>query len=130
MPSTSSRPKMPWPRTLSSFGCSRVCRYRKPPRHSVSLAQPPFADGVMLERGCELSWGMAPEHIRPAIFLEFCGTASPPISHCKVSLLRTKRSFAMAIDPAKVRSIFIQAIECHSPEEWNGYLEMACGGDL
>jgi WD40 repeat protein/serine/threonine protein kinase len=36
----------------------------------------------------------------------------------------------MAIDPAKVRSIFIQAIECHSPEEWNGYLEIACGGDL
>jgi WD40 repeat protein/serine/threonine protein kinase len=36
----------------------------------------------------------------------------------------------MAIDPAKVRSIFIQAIECHSPEERNGYLEMACGGDV
>jgi hypothetical protein len=36
----------------------------------------------------------------------------------------------MAIDPAKVRSIFIQAIEGHSPEEWNGYLEVACGGDL
>jgi WD40 repeat protein/serine/threonine protein kinase len=41
-----------------------------------------------------------------------------------------KRSFAMAIDPAKVRSIFIQAIEGHSPEEWDGYLESACGGDL
>jgi hypothetical protein len=62
---------------------------------------------------------MAPENSLPAIFLEFCGTASLPISHCKVSLLLIKRSFAMAIDPAQARSIFIQAIEGHSPEEWN-----------
>src|SRR5438105_608090 len=36
----------------------------------------------------------------------------------------------MAIDPAKARSIFLQAIENHSPKEWNAYLEIACDGDI
>jgi hypothetical protein len=36
----------------------------------------------------------------------------------------------MAVDPAKARSIFLQAIECHSPGEWNAFLEAACDGDL
>ena len=36
----------------------------------------------------------------------------------------------MPVDPGKARSIFLQAIENHSPQEWHAYLEVACGGDL
>jgi serine/threonine protein kinase/tetratricopeptide (TPR) repeat protein len=35
----------------------------------------------------------------------------------------------MAVDPTKARSIFLRAIEEHPPNEWNAYLDAACGGD-
>jgi serine/threonine protein kinase/tetratricopeptide (TPR) repeat protein len=36
----------------------------------------------------------------------------------------------MAIDSARARSIFLEAIENHPPQEWQAYLEAACGNDM
>src|SRR5271166_3913147 len=60
-------------------------------------------------------------------FLWYCQRSDFALHY---ELSATKRSCAMAIDPVKARSIFLQAIENHSPQEWSGYLESACGGDI
>lgn len=36
---------------------------------------------------------------------------------------------AMNSDSQKVRSIFLEAVEKHSPEAWSAYLDDACAGD-
>ena len=36
----------------------------------------------------------------------------------------------MAIDTSRARSIFAAAVEDHSPEQWNDFLDNACGGDV
>lgn len=35
----------------------------------------------------------------------------------------------MTVDPNQAKSIFLSAVEEHSPEKWGTYLDSACCGD-
>ena len=35
----------------------------------------------------------------------------------------------MNVDPAQARAIFLEAVEKHSPETWEQFLDEACAGD-
>ena len=35
----------------------------------------------------------------------------------------------MSADPQKARSIFLEAVEQHAPDQWGPYLDAACGQD-
>ena len=35
----------------------------------------------------------------------------------------------MTADFAKMQEIFLAAVEQHSPDQWDGYLDQACAGD-
>src|SRR6266851_5235179 len=36
---------------------------------------------------------------------------------------------AMTVDFAKLRAVFDAAVERHTPEQWDAYLDQACAGD-
>src|SRR5216683_4285295 len=47
----------------------------------------------------------------------------------KLAATVASRRHAMNADAQKVRSIFLAAVENHTPSQWDGYLDEACAGD-
>src|SRR5262249_7218007 len=106
---------------------SPACRSRRRPGYSACRAQAPTGIGLMPAPGCSVSCTANPPARNRENFGISWDKLGPGVALLPRQVLLTRR--AMNVDPARVRAIFLEAVEKHPPDTWDQFVDAACTGD-